>query len=149
VTGCRQPDGPLPAETRDDPNRLYDVSRDLLNIAGGDANGQREFADDLKVWATKGDAPWPPADELAGRLATSLKGKNLTEQAAGQLARQLWIATAARELSSRQVDRLKEDVKTLLVSAGSTEPAAASVAEQLGVMQAAITTKKRWWFQVF
>ena len=35
AAGCRQPDGPLPVETDDDPNRISDVAKDLLNAAGG------------------------------------------------------------------------------------------------------------------
>jgi outer membrane murein-binding lipoprotein Lpp len=147
--GCRQPDGPLPAETKDDPNRLYDVSRDLLNVAGGDVNGPQELADDMKVWGSKSDEPWAPGDELAKRLATALRGKNLTEQTASQLARHIWIAIAGRELSARQVDRLEEDVKTLLVSAGASAESADGVAQQIDSVQQQVTTKQRWWFQVF
>jgi hypothetical protein len=147
--GCRQPDGALPAETADDSNRLSDVTRDLLSIAGGDAKAPGEFADDLKVWGTRSDEAWPPGDELAKRLAASLQGKNLTEQSAGQLARQLWIAAAGRELSPRQVERLQEDVKGLLVSVGSSDTAAKDVADQVGEMQGVVSTKRRWWFQMF
>ena len=149
LSGCRQPDGPLPAETKDDPNRLYDVSRDLPNVAGGNASAPQELADDMKVWGTKSDEPWPPGDELSKRLAMALKGKNLTEQTASQLARHIWIAIAGRELSARQVDRLEQDVKTLLVSAGASAENADGVAEQIDSVQQQVTTKQRWWFQVF
>jgi hypothetical protein len=149
VAGCRQPDGPLPTETADDSNRLSDVTRDLLNLAGGDANAPAEFADDLKVWGTKSNEAWAPGDELAKRLAVALKGKTLTEQSAGQLARQIWIAAAGRELSSRQVDRLEEDIKGLLVAAGASESAVKDVTDQVGEMQDAVSTKRRWWFQLF
>lgn len=149
LVGCRQPDGPLPVENDDDPGRQMDVSRDLLNMAGGDAKAQQEFADDLKVWGTKASTAWEPGDELARRFAVALKGKTLTEQSAAQLARYLWLTTAGRQLSNRQVDRLQEDVKTVLISAGATEDDAEAVADQIGDVQDAVTVTRRWWFQVF
>ena len=149
VAGCRQPDGPLPIETADDPNRLSDVGRDLLNAAGGDVNAPQELADDIRVWAGVTEPAQQQSDELARRVAASLKGRNLTPQSAGQFARHIWIAAAGRELSSRQVDRLKEEVTTLLVAAGAAEADAAPVAEQIDALQETVTTKHRWWFQVF
>jgi hypothetical protein len=149
LAACRQPDGPLPIETEDDPNRLVDVTRDLLNMAGGDANAPQEFADDVKVWGTTSSAPWEEGDELARRLAAALKGKDLSEQSAAQLARQIWLAAAGRQLSSRQVGRLQTDIRMLLVSVGVAEDAADSVAEQISEVQDAVTTKRRWWFQLF
>lgn len=149
LAACRQPDGPLPIETADDPNRLEDVTRDLINMSGGDANAPREFADDIKVWGIRSDAAWEPGDELAKRFAAALNGKNLSEESAAQLARYVWITAAGRQLSSRQVDRLKEDVRMQLISVGATEQAAASVADQIGEVQDAVTSKRRWWFQRF
>jgi hypothetical protein len=149
LAGCRQPDGALPVETSEDPGRQMDVSRDLLNMSGGDANAQQEFADDLKLWGSESNAPWVPGNELARRLAVTLKGKNLTEQSAAQLARYLWLTAAGRQLSERQVERLQEDVKALLVTTGATEADAKSVADQVGEVQKSVTVAKRWWFQVF
>src|SRR5688572_21482061 len=104
AAGCRQPDGPLPAEGVDEENRRYDVQRDMQNIAAGDANGTQEFASDVKVWATSNIGPWEPADELARRMTVALKGKTLPDEAAAELARFLWIAAAGRQLSDRQVE---------------------------------------------
>ena len=148
TAACRQPDGPLPTESVEDPNRLTDVARDLLNIASGDANAPREFADDVKVWGTKSNDSWDPGDVLAQDLAAALKGTMLTEKSAAELARHIWIAAAGRELSSRQVDRLQDEVRDLLVSIGSTESAAGDVADQIENMQDAVTTKRTWWFQL-
>jgi len=147
LAACRQPDGPLPAETVEDPNRLYDVSRDLLNISGGDPNGTAEFVNDVMVWG--GDASVEPTKELGRRFTVALKGTRLSEPSAAQLARHVWITAAGRELSSRQVERLREDVRTLLISAGATEDAAKSAADQVGEVQAAVTLKRRRWFQLF
>ena len=127
AAGCRQPDGPLPVETADDPNRISDVAKDLLNAAGGDANAPSELAEDVRVWAANTTQAKAECDELARRVAAAVKGKNLNEQAAGQLARHLWIAAAARELSARQVDRLQDEVMKLLASAGVNEGAAEEV----------------------
>jgi hypothetical protein len=149
VAGCRQPDGPLPIETADDPNRLSDVGRDLLNAAAGDANAPQELADDIRVWVGAAEAAQQQSDELARRVAAAVKGKNLTPGSAGQFARHLWIAAAGRELSSRQVEGLKDDVATLLVAAGAAEADAAPVAEQIDALQETVTTKRRWWFQLF
>jgi hypothetical protein len=149
AAGCRQADGSLPAERVDDQDRIRDVSRDLLNLAGGDAKAQGEFADDLKVWGTTSNDPWPPGDELAKRMAAALKGKKLTEEAAAQLARQLRIAAEGGDLSNRQVDRLQEDITGQLVAIGVSSDAAEEVADQIEEVQDAVKTRRRWWFQVF
>jgi hypothetical protein len=149
VGGCRQPDGALPPEGVEDPSRRADLTRDLLAIARGDADGRREFSDDLKVWGTTSNDVWAPGDELAARLSTALEGKMLTDEQAAQLARQFWIAAAGRELSARQVDRLGEDVKGVLTTIGATPAAAESVAQQVAAVQEAVTTKRRRWYQLF
>jgi hypothetical protein len=149
AAGCRQPDGPLPAEGPDEENRRYDVSRDLLNIAGGDPNGVEEFADDIRVWATSEPAPWTPGVELGRRVEAVLKGKMVSEEAAAQLARFFWIAAAGRELSERQVERLQEDVKAALLKLGVTEAEAAPVVEQVAEIQKTVTVKQRRWYQLF
>ena len=149
VAGCRQPDGPLPAEGVDEENRRYDVGRDLQNIAIGDVNGPQEFADDVQVWGTSAGGDWPPSDELARRVTVALKGKMLSDEAAAQLARFFWIAAAGRELSERQVERLQEDVTGALVKLGVEEAAAKAVADQVAEMQKAVTAKQRRWYQLF
>lgn len=149
LAGCRQPDGPLPAAGPDDENRQHDLSRDLQNIAGGDANGPAEFAADLKVLAGRADAPWEPADSLGNRLSAALKGKALPEESAAQLARFFWIAAAGRELSERQVEKLGEDIGEALKKVGAADSAAAAVGEQVAALQGAVTRKERKWYQLF
>lgn len=147
--GCRQPDGPLPVDNTEEEERRHDVSRDLQNIAGGDANGPQEFADDVQVWGTGDEGDWAPGDELARRVTAALKGKTVPDEAAAQLARFFWIAAAGRQLSERQVERLKEDVTAALVKLGAEQAAAQAVAAQVGEMQKAVTVKERSWYQVF
>jgi hypothetical protein len=149
VAGCRQPDGALPTEGPEDKSRWNDVARDLQNIAGGDANGPQEFADDIKVWATPIAGRWAPADELGQRVTTALKGKTLPDDGAAQLARFFWIAAAARDLSERQTERLQDDIKEALVKLGAAEAAATAVGEQIGTLQEAVTRKERRWYQLF
>jgi hypothetical protein len=147
--GCRQPDGPLPPDNTEEEERRHDVSRDLQNIAGGDANGPQEFADDVQVWGTGDEGDWAPGDELARRVTAALKGKSLPDEAAAQLARFFWIAAAGRQLSERQVERLQQDVTTALVQLKVEEAAAKGVADQIGELQKSVTTKERRWYQLF
>jgi hypothetical protein len=146
--GCRQADGPLPTPTGEVPGRLIDLSRNLENIARGDAQAQTDLADDLYVFVDRGDAR-PAIDELSRRTAGAISGKALPEQTAHELANKYWVSVAARDLSERQVDTLQNDVRSLLVSAGVAEDTAQSVAEQVDIIQSAVTERPRRWYEWF
>ena len=55
AAGCRMADGPMPMPTGEDTNRLDDLRRDLGDVVGGNAEGRKNFADDLLVFADTGD----------------------------------------------------------------------------------------------
>ena len=60
----------------------------------------------------------------------------------------LWTAVAARELSERQVDALKDDMRnTLLTSVGVTQPDANLAAGRVGDVQNAVTLRTRRWYE--
>jgi hypothetical protein len=148
LAGCRQADGPVPVAEGDTPNRLQDLSRDLQNVAGGDAAAPRDLADDLRVFVDDA-ANAPAVNELARRASEVVAGKQLNEQSAQRLAHQLWTAVAAREMSERQVESLQNDTQALLVSLGVPEDNAQNVAAQVGDVQKAVSSRQRRWYEFF
>ena len=150
VAACRQADGPLPTADGEVPNRLEDIRRDLLSVSRGDTQAKQDLADDLSVFIAEADAPARPAvNELASRTADVVAGKTLNDQNAEQLAHHLWTATAAREMSGRQVESLQNDLHALLVSVGVPEDNALGVASQAGEVQATVTARPRRWYEFF
>lgn len=146
VAGCRQADGPLPREDGETPNRLADIARDLLNVAAGQSD--KELADDLVVLAEPSSAE-PAVRELSRRVSQVLGGRAVTPEAASELARQLWLAVGARELSVRQVQVLQEDVRERLVSLGVSREAAQPVVEQIAEVQRLVTARRKRWYELF
>src|SRR5262245_38025226 len=47
AVACRDPEGPIPAPTGDEADEVYELSRDILNVAGGDPQAIQELTDDL------------------------------------------------------------------------------------------------------
>jgi len=64
------------------------------------------------------------------------------------VARTCWVTTAARQLSEKQVDTLKNDMKSQLMSLGTSDQQAQSVADQVGVVQQAVTARHRRWYEL-
>ena len=149
--GCRQADGPMPTPSGDVPNRLGDISRDLMSVARGDQQAPSDLAEDLRVFVDGPDASTaaPALDELARRVSAVLAGKSLSEQNAQRLAHQLWTAVAAREMSERQVETLQNEMQALLVSVGVAEGSATTAAQQVSDVQAQITQRQRRWYELF
>ncbi len=146
--GCRQPDGPLPAAEGEVPNRLADISRDLQSVASGQADATGDLTDDLRVF---GDKPGAAAaiDELSRGVARALSGKTLAEDRAMQLSRHLWTTVAARQLSEKQVETLRNDVQSTLVAIGAAEPSARGVAAQAGEVQRQVADRNRRWYELY
>jgi len=151
AAGCRMADGPMPTPAGEDTNRLDDLRRDLGDVVGGNAEGRKNFADDLRVFADLEKKPDAAAaiDELARQVADAAVATQLKEAAAPPLLRQVWTAVAARELSEKQVTQLQADVKATLAGLGVAEPAAQSIANQVGTVQKAVTDRQRSWYEVF
>jgi hypothetical protein len=151
AAGCRMSDGPMPTPTGDVTNRLDDLRRDLGDVVAGHAEARKDFADDLLVFVDIEEKPEAVAaiNELSRQLTEVAAGTMLKESASPPLLRQVWTVVAARELSEKQVTQLQADMKATLTSLGVAEPAAQSIANQVGTVQKAVTDRQRRWYEVF
>jgi hypothetical protein len=148
LVSCRQADGPLPPSTPSTPNELGDISRDLQNLASGDSSGPKDLADDISHYA-EGSAGGPAAAaELARRLGKALTGKSFKVAQAMPVAHTTWVAVAARQLSEKQVESLKTEMKSGLLSLGVSEQEAQTVADQVPAVQQAVTARHRRWYEL-
>ena len=148
-SGCRQADGPLPQPAGEVPNRIGDISRDLVSVSRGDAQAPQDLADDLGVFVESPAQGRVAVDELSRRTAAVVAGKTLSDQNSQRLAHQLWTAVAGRELSERQVQGMQNDMHTLLVSFGVAENSAEGVAAQVAEVQKAVNARARRWYEFF
>jgi hypothetical protein len=148
AAGCRQPDGPTPAPTPDRQNEIRDLAKDMINVINSDPEAPGDLADDISRYAPNPEAS-EASRELARRLADALPSARLDDPTAQRLAHSIWVGLTATELSARQVDVVKTDVRGILQGAGVAEPQAESVAQQLGVVQEEITNNPKRWYQVF
>ena len=149
LTSCRQADGTMPTPTQAATDDIYDLSRDLQNVAGGNPNGPAEFAQDIHEYAADKASAKPAVEELVRRTTSMLGGRMLSDQTARQLAHSLWMTVAARDLSERQIETLQNEVRTVLVSTGISEENAQQVAAQVGEVQLAVTDRQRRWYEMF
>lgn len=148
VSGCRQPDGPVPTPNDSVQEELVDITRDLQYIAAGrDPQAPQDLAYDLGKYA--GQTAKPAVDELSRRTASAVAGSQLTEQAAQRLTHNLWLAIAARDISERQIESLQNDTQSLLMSIGIAEGPAQEVALQVGEVQREVTERPRRWYELF
>jgi hypothetical protein len=149
LSGCRQPDGPVPTPDATVQEELGDVARDLRDIATArDPQASQNLADDLRKYAQRPSAV-PAVDELSRRTAGAVAGSQLTEQAAQRLTHNLWLSVAARDISERQIESLQNDTQSLLASVGIPEERAQQVAVQVGEVQRAVTSRPRRWYEFF
>jgi hypothetical protein len=147
VAGCRQSDGPVPVPDGDDPNRIVDLSRNLLNIAGGDPQGPEDLAKDLRVFVEENPGAQPAVAELANRSAAAVRGVMLSEAAARELADELWRTMRALELSEAQVEARVGEVRTTLTAAGIPNDRIEPVAAQVAEVQRVVRTRQRRWYE--
>ncbi len=145
---CRQADGPMPETTPETANQLGDISRDLQNLASGTPDGPKDLADDISHYAQDTDNGQASAAELARRLGQALTGKSFKLAQAMPVAHSCWVTVAARQLSEKQVDALKNEMKQQLTALGVNEQQAQSVADQVGVVQQAVTARHRRWYEL-
>ena len=143
---CRQPDGPIPQPTPEEQNEIGDLSRDLLAVAGGDAQAVQDLRDDLvNVGPSERGARFVP--EMAARFGRALSGRMLTEEQARALAHQMYLTFAATALNAKQVDKIQEDVRVLLTQIGAPPDAIEQLTSQIEAVQAELTTSQRRWWQ--
>jgi hypothetical protein len=145
VAGCRQPDGQIPQPSTEEQNEIGDVSRDLLNVARGDAQATQELSDDLGNF-TPFDAAIRLAPQMGVRLARALSGRTVTDQQARAISEQLFVVFKANTLSVRQITTVQDALRMHLAQIGTPERDIASVLDQVAAVQAAINeSPKRWW----
>jgi hypothetical protein len=144
--GCRQPDGPMPTPTAEDENKIGDVSRDLLAVAARSPSAVEDLGDDLANFALSDDGA-RHGKEMARKLAASLEGTKLSEEAAREIATDLFIAFHARELSRGQVAKLRESLESVLTQTGVQQASAEPVLEHVEQVQSDVTTARRRWWQ--
>ncbi len=138
----------MPEATEEAMNRTFDISRDLLNVAGGDAQAPAEFAEALSVFAL-GEDGIIATRELAGAVGAAVAGLEITEEQSLQVANSLWLVVAGRELSEGQMTVVRESLRADLVAAGAAEASAEAAASEAGETQAAVSTRPRRWYEVF
>jgi len=143
---CHQGDGVLPAKTQDVPNRLADLTRDLESVAAGDPQAVRDLTDDLLVFTQE-----PEGVTATRALSTAVSGmlvkRSLNQDALTRIVTLLWTAVAARDLSERQVDALKDDLRAVLISVGVSQQDANLAAGWVGNVQKAVTLRTRRWYE--
>ena len=148
LAACRQADGALPPVTGTIPNELGDISRDLQNLASGNAEGPKDLADDISHYAEGTNGGPAAAAELSQRLGQALTGKNFKLAQALPLAHSCWVTVAGRQLSEKQVTDLQDEMKSQLMSLGVSDQQAQTVAAQVGVVQQAVTARHRRWYEL-
>jgi hypothetical protein len=143
---CKQPDGPIPQPTPEEQNEIGDLSRDLLAVAGGDTQAVQDLRDDLvNVGPSERGARFVP--EMAARFGRALSGRTLTEEQARTLAHQMYLTFAATALSTKQIDKIQEDVRAQLTQIGAPPDAIEQVTAQIEAVQMELTTSQRRWWQ--
>jgi len=145
LAGCRQPDGPLPEPTGEQPNKIDDISRDLQNLASGDANARVELSEDLMALdpATR---PPEQVNALLEGLSGALAGTDPAQAETDKMANLLFVAASARELSGSQIERVVTDLRETLVSVGADPAAADRASAAAGDLANAMTRNRKRWY---
>lgn len=147
LMACRQPDGPIPVPAGELENRVEDLSRDLQNIAGRQPAADTELLDDLQTLDVQ-EPSRPLVLALAEALGGALAGEQLVDADARQLANLLFVAATGRELSTRQIGRIGEDVEAVLLKVGASDPAAQRVAAAVTAIASAVTRNSKRWYHI-
>jgi hypothetical protein len=148
ISGCRQPDGSMPKPDEEQVDRIQDLSRDLQNLASGNADAPMELGDDLTV-ISRMPVPEARVKELVQALQASLRGKTLSDEAAHRLAESMFLVMSARQLSDRQIENLQTEITDQVKALGADEAAATQVAAVAGTLQGEVRTTRRRWYQWF
>lgn len=145
AAGCKQGDGALPAKVGEVPNRISDMKRDMESMVAGDQTALKDLTDDLSVFTEEQEGQ-TAVRGLTNTLAPMLMNRSIDDETMTRIVTVLWTATAARDLSERQVDALKDDMRTVLMSVGVSQPDANLAAGRVGDVQKAVTLRtRRWW----
>lgn len=136
----------MPPKTGEVPQRLVDLGRDIDNVVSGNTQAVAELTDDLIVFTEEPEV-MAAIRALSSTICPMLANRSLNEDTTSQLATLLWTTVAARELSERQIDKLKDEMRDLLVSIGVSQPDANLVAGWVGNVQKAATLRSRRWYE--
>jgi hypothetical protein len=146
AAACKQGDGPMPARSGDVPNRLGDLNRDLEAVVAGDQQAVQDLTDDLMVFIDE-----PEGQAMTKAMSTTISSmlvkRPVNDEMQTKIVSLMWTAVAARELSERQMDALKDDVRNTLLAAGVTQPDANLAAGRVGEVQKAVTLRTRRWYE--
>lgn len=138
----------MPVAQGDVPDRLSDLSRDLLSVAGHAPAARQEFLEDLAVFAD--DKPAQGAvSTFAARVSEAVEESKLTEHAAQELARAVWVVVAGTELSPRQVETAQNDLRQQLTAAGVPMERSEAVAAEVTNVQEIVNVRQRRWYELF
>jgi hypothetical protein len=148
VAACRQADGPMPPTTDSVSNEIGDISRDLRTLAGGSSDAANDLSADISHYAEGTNGGQAAAVELSRRVGDAVTGKSFTVEQALPVAHTCWVAVAGRQLSEMQVDDLKGQMKSQLLALGASESQAQLAADQVGVVQQAVTQRHRRWYEL-
>jgi hypothetical protein len=148
AAGCRQKDGPLPTPTGEQPNKIYDIGRDLQNVAGGVADAEQDLMYDVDGLDSN-SRPTSLVRQLSTSAAAAVKGKSLPDKPAQDIAQLIFVAATAEELSPRQIEKVATDLRTTVVNAGGDAAAAGRVASAATALQQAITLNPKRWYHIF
>jgi hypothetical protein len=143
---CKQGDGAMPGKINDVPNRLGDLKRDLEAVVGGEQQAVQDLTDDLLVFTDEPEGR-NATKALAMTVASMLVNRKVNDETQTKVVDLLWTSVAARELSERQVDALKDDMRNTLLAAGVTQPDANLAAGRVGDVQNAVTLRTRRWYE--
>lgn len=148
ISGCRQADGNLPTPTGEQPNKITDIGRDLQNVAGSSPDAERDLQDDLDGLDSR-TKPQPLVRDLSLSLAGALKGKNVSETQAQDMAKTLFVVVTGRELSSRQIEQTSAELRRAVMNTGADGAAADKAAAAASTLAAQISQNRRRWYHVF
>jgi hypothetical protein len=148
AAGCRQAAGPIPTPTEEQPNKISDIGHDLQNVARAEASAEQDFLDDLDGLDSN-ERPAALMRQLSQAIAAAVKGKQLGDKQAQDVAQALFVAVTADELNPKQIDQVAADVRASIANIGVDPAAADRVAEATAALQKAITLNPKRWYHFF
>jgi hypothetical protein len=146
TSACKQGDGLPPAKSGDVPNRLSDLKRDLEAVVGGDQTAVQDLTDDLQVFTEEPEGR-TATKALSMTVCSMLVKRALNDEAQTKIVDLMWRSVASRELSERQIDALKDEMRSMLQSVGVSQPDANLAAGRVGDVQKAVTLRSRHWYE--
>ena len=145
AAACRQQDGPIPQPSGDEPDEVYELSRDILNVAGGDKQAFQELSDDL---GSQGSLETGQHARGRWRKAFELRSPGDESPRPAKRLAMTYTSFAADKLSSNQVEALQGRVSGLLREVGVPEGAIEPVRNDITSVQALVNKGGRRWWQI-